>query len=182
MIWENQKAKFKDFMEKEISFLREINGNFKIEDYKIDHACLRFRNKTDVDSLVTELINGENKIISSAIVNNRTIYIIKLKDPLGYNNNIIECLELPHPTTNHDFPEDGWEHIEIILKTNNKEDSLEAVFKNTFNKIGEKYQYKVSTPTVSGEKILNTTITIEKEKGLAVKFHEHPIEEIVTTK
>ena len=182
-MWNKLKTDFKAFMNDILNFAQE--ANLDASNLEIDHAALRFKKAEDVDLLLSELKDLSN-ILSQAVVNGRKIYILKLNKPLVFKNYSIPCLELPYPSKDHDYPKDGWEHVEFVIQNSNP-DTLQADFKSIFPNFNDEYKerfnYRISTPKVEiAEQLLNTTIALEKHKGLALKFHCYPIEKVVTSK
>lgn len=181
-MWTDLQAQFKTFMDTLFSFIDELG--IDVTNLQIDHAAVRFKKSNDVDQLVKELKPITTKL-SEAIVNGRIIYIFKFKNPFKYKNYSIDCIEIPYPASDHDFPKDGWEHVEFVL-TSTKPETLDKSFRELFpsltDDILQKYNYKLSTPKVTGEQLLNTTVALHKSKGLAVKFHCYTIEEVVCAK
>ena len=166
-------------MENIDTFIKDLNINLKT--YEIDHAALRFKKDEDVLLLHDELQKTGVKL-SEANVNGRMIYIFKLNKPLEHKNWSISCVELPHPSKNHAYKDDGWEHIEFVLPDTNPND-LEThfldIFPNLTKDMLSKYTFHISTPKVEGEQLLNTTISLTKHIGLAIKFHCYSIEDVV---
>jgi len=179
-MWPQLVKDFPAFMDKIMSFTEELN--IDISDLMIDHAAVRLKEKRDVANLEKELEQYGQKL-SAVIVNGRRICIFKLHQPLVYKNRAIPCVELPYPALEHLYPDDGWEHIECVLRESSPA-TLEETFSHTFNMDDDKrkqYNLRISTPVVSGEQLLNTTIALEKYPGLAIKFHCYPIEEVVAS-
>ena len=178
-MWEKLHNEYEQFMDNIFLFISELG--IDVKDLQIDHAALRFKNSDDVNKLIAEL-EPIGKKLSEAIVNGRTIYIYKLNSPLIYRNFSVPCVELPYPAANHDFDTDGWEHLEFVL-SDTEPDTLDGTFREIFpsltDEILKKYDFKISTPKASGEQLLNTTISLQKYKGLAVKFHCYSIEDVV---
>lgn len=167
------------FLDEIFLFINELG--IDVSDLGIDHIALRYKNSADVDKLSNELKN-ESTVLSRAIVNGRKIYIFKLNKPLEYKGYRIPCVELPYPTIDHNYPRDGWEHVEFVLPTKNI-NQIENSFKKRFPKLTpdilKKFDYKLSVPKVEGEQLSNPTCILTKYLGLSIKFHPNSIEKVV---
>jgi len=177
IFWQELRLKSISFGERVVDFARELGLN--IDNLQIDHMGMRFANPEDVDFLR----QGLNKVggkISEAIVNGRPILIYKLNRPLSVDNFEIPCVELPYPAQKHDFPSDGWEHLEFVLPDSGSD--IEKTFKSRYPKF--KGDYKIDEPKVEGEQLPNPTIILKHptNKMLTLKFHGHSIEEVVRSK
>lgn len=178
-MWKKYRLTFEQFMYQIENFTKELD--ISLDKYLIDHAAIRLKNIKDVIELHNDLDNIATKI-SEATVNGRKICNFKLNNPLHYKNWSVQCLESPYPASDHNYPKDGWEHVEVVLP-NTTPEKLEQQFFELFPNLSKnrlrRYNYSISTPSVKGEKLVNTSISVEKEKGLAIKFHSYSIEEIV---
>jgi uncharacterized protein len=185
LVWNLMIKKLPSFLQEIEKYLKELNLLEKAKLLESDHLALRFKNIDDVKKIEKEL-SEKNKIISSAIVNGRKILIFELVNPFKFNDWQINCIELPYPKENQDYP-DGWEHIEFVVPS--KSESLES-FKNDFEKyffelniekLIENGQYSESFPVKESEskELPNPTISLQKRLGLAIKFHPKSIKEIV---
>lgn len=167
------------FLNNVFQFIDELG--IDVSDLEIDHVALRFKKKEDVDKISQELI-GYGDQISAAVVNERRILIIKLFQPIRFRHYTIPCVELPYPAKDHNYPEDGWEHVEFVLPTSDISE-FDQVFKQRFSNLTEdqlrKYGYRLSVPRVSSEQLLNPTAILTKDKMLSVKFHPNSIEDVV---
>lgn len=178
-MWQALIGDFTAFMDRAMAFVDELDIN--IDNLLMDHVAIRMKNVNDVQVLEHELDQVGNKI-ADAIVNGRKICIFKLHDPLIYKNKAIDCIELPYPSIDHHYPQDGWEHVEFVLDGANPL-TLESEFAKKYpslsSSIRNKYKYRISTPDVKNEELVNTTIVLQKNASLAIKFHCYPIEEVV---
>ncbi len=175
------KQELTPFLDEIFRFTTELN--LDVSNLEIDHIALRYKNAADVDKLAGEL-KEQGDIISQAILKGRKIYIFKLHHPLKYQDRQIPCIELPYPATNHEYPHDGWEHVEFVLPTEDLT-HFESVFRAKFPDLTggmlQKYHYRLSLPQVDTEQLPNPIIVLKKYQGLAIKFHAHSIEEVVTS-
>jgi uncharacterized protein len=160
------------FLDKVFAYTRELG--LDVSGLELDHIALRYKNSADVDRLASEL-KHVSTVISDAVVNGRIIYIFKLHKPLEYKDYQIPCIELPYPMDNHKYPEDGWEHVEFVIETD------EANFEQVFNQRFPGQTYELHTPNVEGEQLSNSSVVLKKYTGLSVKFHPNSIEKVVTS-
>ncbi len=150
----------------------------------IDHACIRFSTNSQVDSLRQEL-KDLGQELSSAQVNGREIVIIQLHEALKIAHWQVRGLELPYPKKKHNFA-DGWEHVEFVLPY--VENAIEALREEIMDMLPaldmmmleQVFDYKESIPKAEGEQLANPTIAL-KARGIGIKFHVNPIQDIVTT-
>lgn len=184
--WNSLIESFPHFMSKATQFVSDLG--LDISGLQIDHIAIRIKDPSDVDLLKAEIstLSTNGSPISNEIVNGREIMIFKLRKPLVYESFEIPCIELPYPSNPHDYKIDGWEHIEVVIPSNaNTTEEIEKDFKKVFTGFDKKNpiidEYKVSMPFVENQPA-NPTVAIQKEIGLAVKFHPRTIEEIVTKK
>lgn len=181
MQWKQLLKDFQPFMDKVTAFIKELKIN--VDDLSMDHVAIRMKNEKEVLVLEHELGMVGNKI-ADAVVNGRRICIFKLHKPLKYGEREIYCVELPYPATDHHYPQDGWEHAEFVVEGSSPS-TLEVEFTKIFPTISqsvrEKYNFKITTPDVKAEELVNTTIVLQKNAGLAIKFHCYPIEVVVAS-
>lgn len=180
-MWDQLVKDFSRFMDSVTAFITDIKIN--VDDLQIDHAAIRIKNDIDVAILEHEL-EQVGKKIADAVVNGRRICIFKLHKPLKYEKREIYCVELPYPATDHRYPTDGWEHVEFIIEGSSPttlENEFSKMFPNVDQPMREKYNFKITTPDVKAEELVNTTIVLQKHPGLAIKFHCYPIEQIVAS-
>ncbi len=170
--WFSVKEQIPDFIDNLIQFGHSV-GLDGIEDLVIDHVGLRIAGIATTDRLRKEIeAESGSKRISRALVNRRRILNFKVK---GLET---PCVEVPYPSVNHDFPEDGLEHAEFVLPLEEGENIESAFLKRFPNFMG---RYKMSRPTVKSEQLDNTTIIVENpaNKMQCIKIHAHSIEEVV---
>lgn len=164
-----------------MAFAKELG--IDVSNLSIDHVAIRMKNEKEVRVLEHEL-GHLGKKIADAVVNGRRICIFKLHKPLKYGKRKIYCVELPYPAIDHHYPHDGWEHAEFVIEGSSPS-TLEAEFEKRFPNINlsvrEKYNFRITTPDVKDEELVNTTIVLQKHAGLSVKLHCYPIEEIVSS-
>ncbi len=184
--WSSLKETFPHFMEKIMVFISDLG--LDISDLQIDHIAIRVKDPSNVELLKKELnaLSINNSPISNEIVNGREIMIFKLLHPLVYENYQIPCIELPYPSSSHHYKVDGWEHIEVVIPSDaNTTEIIEEEFMKKYPGFDKNNpiidELKVSMPVVEHQPA-NPTLAIQRELGLAVKFHPRTIEEIVTSR
>lgn len=176
----------KEFGEKMSEYLEELGIQEKSQSLVVDHIGLRLKKRDDILSLKNEL-SEKGKMISSAIINGREIFIYKLNTPLHLQNWYVPCIELPYPKPDHTYS-DGWEHIEIVIPSSALTlEELRHDFQNCFPHIDikllkKKGQYSENEPKSESDQLPNPTITLRKNKNTAIKFHAQTIEEVVLGK
>lgn len=177
--WHEIKDGAPNFVAGIVNFASQLG--LHINGLEVDHIGLRIANTQQVDILRANLDQSslDHKPLSEATVNGRPILIYKLQQPLQTGDFQIPCIELPYPAQKHDYPDDGWEHLEVVLPG---EGTIEEKFRKRFpNFTGT---YELSSPKVDTEQLPNETIVIKnpKNKMQCIKFHGYPIEKIVTSK
>lgn len=118
-------------------------------------------------------------------MNGRKIYLIQLDKPLIIANQLVDVIELPFPK-NKQYPQEGWEHIEVVIPFLPKETTNEWIERiNSYflwNKISE-VSIKISTPKVEGETLANPSIAVSfvNSEGhhCCIKVHPYHIKRVV---
>jgi len=149
-----------------------------------DHAALRVNELTSAQSLLAQW-REKGDVISDSIINGRPIYIIALHEPLQLGNWKIACVELPFPSK--PYPQQGWEHIELVLPGNavtmaELEQSLNTINPNITAVLAANPTIKVkrSAPHAEGEKLANPTIAF-KLNNICIKVHSADIKAVVAS-
>lgn len=181
--WTSLQSSLPDFYTRIDSFLCELDISDSVKHLSIDHAGLRFGDKSDVDRLREEL-SHHGHCFSAEIVNGREILLFQLNEPLQFGHWNIHSIELPYPKPGHDY-EDGWEHIEFVIPSD--ADSLDQIRKNfleafpslTIEYLQNTYRYSEDMPLAESDQLPNPTIAIRKDKNLCIKFHPKSIQEVV---
>ncbi|MDX2319695.1 MAG: VOC family protein [Moritella sp.] len=149
-----------------------------------DHVALRVNDIAIAESLLAEFkLRGE--VISDSIINGRPIYIIVLAEPLTLGHWQIECIELPFPAKH--YPQQGWEHIELVLPGNaTNMDELEQALRvinphiDTVLSNDSSIKIKRSAPQAAGETLANPTIAF-KQGDICIKVHSAGIKAVVAS-
>ncbi|QUM75754.1 VOC family protein [Moritella sp. 24] len=147
-----------------------------------DHVALRVNDIDSAQSLLTEF-KQRGEVISDSIINGRPIYIIVLAEPLRLGNWQIDCVELPFPAKH--YPQQGWEHIELVLPGNaatmtELEQSLRLINPNIEQVLAADSSIKIkrSSPQAEGETLANPTIAF-KQGDICIKVHSAGIKAVV---
>ena len=149
-----------------------------------DHAALRVNELASAQALLTQW-QEKGEIISDSIINGRPIYIIALDKPLQLGDWKIDCVELPFP--GKAYPQQGWEHIELVLPGNAASIAeLELALNKVNPAIGEvlaanpEIKVKRSAPKARGESIANPTIAFKLD-NICIKVHGADIKSVVAS-
>jgi predicted metalloenzyme YecM len=165
------------------TYLKELGAFEGTLGLRADHAGLRIKNPEDVERLKEELAE-RGRCISSAIVNGREILLYELAEPLAIGPWRASCIELPYPKANHAY-EDGFEHVEFVIPSaaETLEDMRAALLERfphlDLPTLAAQGEYEESLPASEDDQLPNPSLAFEKRRGLAVKFHPRPIQEIV---
>lgn len=158
--------------------------NISLSDYQIDHLAIRV-NQLESAQQWLSLLMTYGEIISDNIVNGRVIYIIKLHAPLNLANQKVSVIELPFPKGKI-YPEEGWEHIEIVMPFLENEATIEwceRIQKKFLWNKNEQLKIKVSEPKVEGEQRPNPSIAVSFKEGTqnhtCIKVHPYTIEDVI---
>ncbi|QFI38551.1 VOC family protein [Moritella marina ATCC 15381] len=159
-------------------------ANLKSDVLWCDHVALRVNDIVLAESLLAEF-KQRGEVISDSIVNGRAIYIIVLDEPLTLGDWQIDCVELPLPAKH--YPQQGWEHIELVLPGNaTSMDELDYALRlinpniDTVLTNDSSIQVKRSAPHVEGEQLANPTIAF-KQGDICIKLHSAGIKAVVAS-
>ena len=139
-----------------------------LADYQIDHLALRANTEEKAKNWLTELLKC-GRILSDNIVNGRPIYLIELEFP-----------------KNKQYPQETWEHIEIVmpfLSHESVEDWVNRICNTFLWKELTQLTMKVSEPKVEGEQLPNPSIAVsfvdKTENHVCIKVHPYTIKKIL---
>ncbi|MGL4474209.1 MAG: VOC family protein, partial [Shewanella sp.] len=145
-----------------------------------DHAALRVNDFDKACQLHLD-VASQGEILSNNVINGRPIIIIKLDEGLPFNQQTIDCIELPYPGEKQ-YPAEGWEHIELVLpcQATTTQELCEALIARvpSIARIlnGETaIKVKLSSPQGEHERLANPTIAF-KQGNLCIKVHPASIE------
>ncbi len=183
MTYEQLANSWPTFSQSIIQFMSEL-GFDKLA-LECDHTALRVNSTHAAQQLQHEFAE-HGTIISNNMINGRPILIIELHQPLLLGGMTIDCVELPYPS-DKTYPVEGWEHIELVLKSDAKEcetlsRDLLAVLPNLKPVLAGETDVKVklSSPKGDKERLANPTIAFKKN-GICIKVHPHGIKAVIAS-
>lgn len=175
-------ANFGDF-ERKIQQLAEAMG-ICLSDYEIDHLALRVNHEESAKNRLTQLTKC-GRILADNIINGRPIYLIQLNEPVLFAGQSVEIVELPFPKNKH-YPEEGWEHIEVVMPFLDNETVQQWVARITRRFLGNTFStlmMKVSEPKAEGERLPNPSIAVsfadKTTNHTCIKVHPYSIKKIL---
>lgn len=172
------------FCEKLLELANDIGVN--IAELSADHIALRI-NDESIAKLAHEAWLDYGQQISSAYINGRPIIVIQFHQPLKIANWKVECLELPYPAEGKIYPQQGWEHMEFIIPSEQvtAENYLADIRKQcasldaVWDSLAEKgIKTKLSSPKGEGERLANPTVAFKRD-GVCIKIHPHTLKKVV---
>jgi predicted metalloenzyme YecM len=153
---------YKNFLDE---IFKKLEGKgVDVSDMELDHIAYRVKTGEDLQRKKEEFLElGE--LISENIVQNRPIYVFKLKNPLMYGDRKIYCLELPAPGKDNKY-ESGLQHAEFVTAINL------ADFRQKYSHLEFIDKTKINTA--------NPYITLGLGDNLAVKFHNESLLDLIS--
>lgn len=163
-----------------------------------DHVALRVNSIASADAIKHDL-SAVGRVISDNQINGRSILIFALDTPLQLGCFSIDCIELPYPSDKV-YPQEGWEHIELILPSTAQDCSTLATLVSAQCPLlaplldethsgdtalpipSELRQVKVkmSSPKGDKERLPNPTIAF-KRGNVCIKLHPHGIKTVIAS-
>ncbi|MGR3808357.1 VOC family protein [Pasteurella testudinis] len=151
---------------------------------EIDHLALRVNTFEQGEKWLAALLKC-GRLLSENTVNGRPIYLVTLSQPLFFAGQAVSIIELPLPK-NKRYPQQGWEHIEVVMPFLAKESPnewLERVIRQFSLNENPQLRVKVDEPKVAGERLCNLSIAMtfidNVENLTCIKFHPYSIMDIV---
>lgn len=182
MNYQQLKDQWSEFSQSILGFAKRLGlHNFQLH---CDHVALRVN---DLETAQTLLAQWQpfGQVISDSVINGRPIYIIGLDKPLTLGGWTIDCVELPFPAKH--YPQEGWEHIELVLPGNattmaELEQALTAINPDIAAVLAANPEIKVkrSSPQAEGEQLANPTIAF-KLGAICIKVHSAGIKAVVAS-
>lgn len=150
------------------SFLEQIfhkldNLDVDVSNLYLDHIGYQSSSKEDYEICKRELLMA-GKEMSEAVVGGRRVEIIKLNNPIEYNERVIPVIEVIEPKEGQVCPS-ALEHIEFVLDS-------------SFEEFVHKYS-KINWNTSKIDQPVFPMITLDLGDNIQVKFHLKPVLEIV---
>ncbi len=182
MQYQDLKSQWPDFSEAVLNFAQQLG----LTDLSLvcDHAALRVNEPAAAQTLLVQW-KEQGEVISDSIINGRPIYIIALYEPLKLGDWKIDCVELPFP--GKPYPQQGWEHIELVLPGNavtitELEQTLDTINPNIKAVLAADPAIKVkrSAPQAEGERLANPTIAFKLD-NICIKVHGVDIKAVIAS-
>ncbi len=136
--------------------------NVDVSSYQLDHLAYRTTSKQEYEETKEEF-KKLGELMPEATIRHRRIAIIKLKEPLTYQNYRIEALELLEPAEGDQF-RTGFEHAEFVVS-------------QKLSDLLEKYP-QLDWNTKALARVNNPELGLRLGDNLGVKFHKLPILEV----
>ncbi len=166
----------------ELSNLLGIN----LADYKADHIALRI-NDAECAKLAHQMWAQKGQVISQSEINGRPIVVVQLAEPLVVQQWSIEFLELPYPAPGKVYPQQGWEHLELVIasQAQTAQDYLDDLLQR-FPPLAARWNHlaqagvkvKLSSPQGAHERLANPTLAF-KYQGVCIKLHPHSLQSVI---
>ncbi|MCB9061793.1 MAG: VOC family protein [Halobacteriovoraceae bacterium] len=144
------------------SFRTVYQNKLDLKTWEIDHLCYRTvsdQNYIEVKNKFLEL----GSLLTETIVRGRPIAIIKLSEPIFFDQYIIDLIEIPSPKKNSTFSE-GFEHFEVVIDCH-------------FQEFVQKYPH-IKFDLSSLSKTLNPELKLDFET-FQIKLHHKSLEHII---
>ncbi|QLB20653.1 metalloprotein [Vespertiliibacter pulmonis] len=165
----------------EIADIAQLN----LTQFEIDHLAVRMNNLETAQQWHMFLSMNAN-LLKQSEVNGRPISLFKLHQPLEFYGQSVSIIELPYPK-NKIYPQEGWEHIEIVVPFLANESVEQWV-----SRLNDQFQFeqnpqlnvKISQPLVENERLPNPTIAISlkgttNQNYCCLKLHPYDINAII---
>lgn len=169
--------------EQKIRQLAEI-AKIELNLFEIDHLAVRMNTLEMAQEWKKMLLSG-GQILKESEVNGRPICLLRLNQPLYFCGQMLWIIELPFPK-NKIYPEEGWEHIEIVvpmLPNENVDEWVARCCERWDLRENPHLKLKISQPIVVGERLPNPSIAITLSDKLlgnlsCIKLHPYSLERI----
>ncbi|MFA9500688.1 VOC family protein [Mannheimia sp. E30BD] len=170
--------------EQKIQQIAEIVG-VDLSLYEIDHLAVRMNTTETAEKWKSTLLEGAC-LLKESEVNGRPIGLFTLQQAVKFCGQFVKIVELPFPK-NKVYPQEGWEHIEIIFPILEGETAEQWTARalSHFN-LSENpdIKLKISQPKVVGERLPNPSIAITLKSvtfcnPYCLKLHPYDINSII---
>jgi predicted metalloenzyme YecM len=101
---------YKEFLDKVFENLEQVG--IDVAGMPIDHIAYRAKTRDEYVSKLEEL-KADGELLDVAIVNDRPVAVLELKEPIEYKEFTIPYFELMAPREGR--PEFGLDHIEVVV-------------------------------------------------------------------
>lgn len=167
-----------------IQQIAQIAG-IELSHYEIDHIAVRM-NQTETAHQWKALLLSEATLLKESLVNGRPIALFNLHQPISVCGQNVKIVELPFPK-DKTYPEEGWEHIEIVfpmLENESVEQWVTRSLQHFKLEENEALKLKISQPKVDGESLPNPSIAISVKPATycnyyCLKLHPYGINEVI---
>jgi predicted metalloenzyme YecM len=151
--------------------------NIDIKGKEIDHICFRCKTKEEYKQICKQIIEENlGEIVIESMIGGRPITIMKLHEPIKYNDFTISYLEIPCPKPGK-LHHSGLEHCEVVIGDNDNNTT-------TNNKQFLESWSLTNYPMIhfnkkSINKDVNADICIDLDNNLNIKFHVLPLYKVI---
>ncbi|WP_173021425.1 2-amino-4-hydroxy-6-hydroxymethyldihydropteridine diphosphokinase [Lewinella sp. W8] len=143
----------------------------QIHHLPIDHLCYRVANQTDYHNYRDALVAAGHELLTEAPISGRPIATFRLLTPVRFRGQAIHLLELPAPKTGSPYPA-GYEHAEMVVDQSLPKFERWLLQHTTFA--------PEDLDQSGRNKPLNADLRIRLDHGMSIKFHEKPLDEIIS--
>ncbi|MDG6894654.1 VOC family protein [Volucribacter amazonae] len=175
-------AEFQQFEQKIYRLAQQVH--IPLHHYEIDHLAVRVNNLAQAQDW-QHLLTKCGRILSQNLVNGRPIFLFDLFEPLLFMQQKVSIIELPYPKDKQ-YPQQGWEHIEIVLPflaNESLNEWLMRVEKQFLLNQSPHLMVKISEPKVEGERLANPSIAVslkdKTDNHCCIKVHPYHIKQII---
>ncbi|QNS15940.1 VOC family protein [Mannheimia bovis] len=170
--------------EQKIQQIADIAG-IDLSLYQIDHLAVRMNEQHTAEQWKSLLLEGAN-LSKESEVNGRPIGLFTLDQAVKFCGQFVKLVELPFPKGKV-YPEEGWEHIEVVfpfLEGENTEQWVERALSYFNLSENPDTKLKISQPQVEGERLPNPSIAITLRNvtfcnPCCLKLHPYDINSII---
>jgi gluconokinase len=171
-LWQASLLHFMDAWYEKISVIAKgLASEVDSDTTVIDHACFRCSTETQYWEVLFDLQEMGHTIAGASVIGGREITTVKLNPPITWRMKKIQAIEVPMPKPGRP-KKYGWEHAEVALMEGTV--GCGEVL-GTFMK---KHPEVLFDAKGLGKEI-NKEISLDLGDGLAVKFHNRPLLEVV---
>lgn len=153
--------------------------------YEIDHLALRM-NSVETAQKWKSLLLENAALLKESEVNGRPIALFTLNQAIKFCKQSVKIVELPFPK-NKIYPQEGWEHIEIVfpmLADETVEQWVQRALQHFKLSENSSLKLKISQPKVEGETLPNPSIAITLKNVTydnicCLKLHPYDINSVI---
>ena len=167
---------FNDFEQQIISL--STNMGLFLQDFYADHVAIRC-NQIETAERWRQGLTKCGTLLSEKVFNGRPVCLFKLNKPLAIAGLKIDCVEMPYPKLNGRYPQESWEHIELVVPAAEHEfhqKALSFISDEGLTMKGVKIKC-VNAKKVAGQ-LPNPTVEIT-DGIVTIKFHPYSIQRVI---